>query len=213
MAERTYTDEQVREIMRRAVERGTTGSGGLGRDDLIAAAQDVGIAPEAVEAAIAEVETEGELREEIVQLKRERRQGLVSHVSTWAIVNAGLFGVDWATGDGWWFQFPLICWGIPVLLGLKGHLFANDVADRRAAERRVVQRRRKREAAQAELRRAQERSKRQDSSGLEGVIERGVEDLLGAAARRISGVRVEERADDLERDEPGAQRSRSRRRN
>jgi hypothetical protein len=77
----------------------------------------------------------------------------------------------------------------------------------------VVQRRRKREAAQAELRRAQERSKRQDSSGLEGVIERGVEDLLGAAARRISGVRVEERADDLERDEPGAQRSRSRRRN
>lgn len=211
MAERTYTDEQVREIMRRAVERGTTGSGGLGRDDLIAAAQDVGIAPEAVEAAIAEVETEGELREEIVQLKRERRQGLVSNVSTWAIVNAGLFGVDWATGGGWWFQFPLICWGIPLLLGLKGHLFTNEVADRRAAERRVLQRRRKREAAQAELRRVQARAKRQDSSGLEGVIERGVEDLLGAAARRISGVRVEERAEELERDEPGAQHSRGRR--
>jgi 2TM domain len=211
MAERTYTDEQVREIMRRAVERGTTRTGGLGREDLIAAAQDVGIAPEAVDAAIAEVESEGELGEELAQLKRERQRGLASSISTWAIVNTGLFGVDWATGGGWWFHFPLICWGIPLLLGLKGHLFANETADRRAAERRVVQKRRKREAAQAELRRLQERARRQDSSGLEGVIERGVEELLGAAARRISGVRVEDGAE--EQAAPGTQeRSGSRRR-
>ncbi len=212
MAERTYTDEQVREIMRRAVERGTH-TGGLGRDDLIAAARDVGIAPEAVDAAIAEVETEGELGEELVQLRRERQRNLASNVSTWAIVNAGLFGVDWATGGGWWFHFPLICWGIPLLLSLKGHIFANEASDRRAAERRVVQRRRKRERLQAELRREQERARRQDSSGLEGVIERGVEELLGAAARRLSGVRVEDGAEELERGHSGAhERTRGRRR-
>ena len=212
MADRTYTDEQVREIMRRAVERGTH-TGGLGRDDLIAAARDVGIAPEAVEAAIAEVESEGELREELAQLKRERQRSLASNISTWGIVNAGLFGVDWVTGGGWWFHFPLICWGIPLLLSLKGHLLPNEEADRRAAERRVVQRRRKRERLQAELRRERERARRKDSSGLEGVIERGVEELLGAAARRLAGVRVDDHADELERDEPGAhQHSRSRRR-
>ena len=190
MPERTYSDAQVREILRRAVEQGTD-SGGLGRDDLVAAAGDVGIAPEAVDAAIAELETTHELNEEVAKLQRERRHELASAFSTWAIVNAGLFGIDWATGGGWWFYWPLGTWGIVLLLRLKGEVFANRAHDRKAAERRVELRRRQREREQAEARRQRERARRLDSSGLEGVIERGVEELLGAAARRIAGVRVD----------------------
>jgi hypothetical protein len=212
MAERTYTDAQVREILRRAVEQGTD-NGRLGRDDLIAAARDVGIAAEAVEAAITEVETEHELTEEMAKLQRERRHELASSFGTWAIVNAGLFGIDWATGGGWWFYWPLGTWGIALLLRLKGEVFANRARDRKAAERRMELRRRQREREQAEARR--QRSRRTDSSGLEGVIERGVEELLGAAARRIAGVRVDggalEEEDERSSDSRAGGRSRGQR--
>jgi hypothetical protein len=215
MPERTYTDAQVREILRRAVEQGTN-TGGLGREDLIAAAGDVGIAPEAVDAAIVALETESELSEELAKLQRERRHDLASSFSTWAIVNAGLFGIDWATGGGWWFYWPLSTWGIALLLRLKGELFANRAGDRKAAERRVQLRHRQREREQAEARRERARKQRQDSSGLEGVIERGVEELLGAAARRIAGVRVDGGHETEENEpsaEPGArERARGRRR-
>jgi len=210
MPERTYTDAQVREILRRAVEQGTD-RGGLGREDLIAAARDVGIAPEAVDAAIAELETEHELSEEMAKLQRERRHDLASSFTTWAIVNAGLFGIDWATGGGWWFYWPLGTWGIALLLRLKGELFANRARDRKTAERRVELRRRQREREQAEARRQRERTRRQDSSGLEGVIERGVEELLGAAARRIAGVRVDAGPlEDEEHSSDGGARGRAR---
>jgi 2TM domain len=213
MPERTYTDAQVREILRRAVERGTD-TGGLGREDLISAARDAGIAPEAVDAAIVELETESELSEELAQLQRERRQSLASNFSTWAIVNLGLFGIDWASGGGWWFYWPLGTWGIALLLGVKGQLFAHRDRDRKAAERRIQLRHRQREREQAEARREHARKQRQGTSGLEGVIERGVEEVLGAAARRIAGVRVELAREDEAKEqypEPGArERSRSR---
>jgi len=149
---------------------------------------------------------ETELSDEMAKLQRERRHDLASSFGTWAIVNAGLFGIDWATGGGWWFYWPLSAWGIALLLRLKGELFANRTGDRKAAERRVQLRRRQREREQAEARREQARKQRQDSSGLEGVIERGVEELLGAAARRIAGVRVDTAHDADEKDrypEPG----------
>jgi hypothetical protein len=59
---------EVREIVRRAVAQGTD-AGGLGREDLIAAARDVGIAPEAGDTASAELETEHELSEEVAKLQ------------------------------------------------------------------------------------------------------------------------------------------------
>jgi hypothetical protein len=210
MPERTYTDAQVREILRRAVERGTD-AGGLGHDDLMAAAREVGIGPEAVETAITELEAEGELQEELAKLRGERRHDLASNFVTWAIVNAGLFGIDWATGGGWWFYWPLGTWGIFLLLRLKGEIFSNPAGDRRTAERRIELRRRRLEREQAEARRRSEREKRQGSGGLEGVIERGVEELLGAAARRIAGrVRVE--TGELFDDEPEARGDARRRR-
>jgi hypothetical protein len=190
MPERTYTDEQVREILRRAVER-SAGPGGLDREDLIAAAADVGIGAEAVHTAIGELERESELQEEVAKLKRERRRSLASNFSTWAIVSSGLFGIDWATGGGWWFYWPLGGWGVLLLLELKGALFANPAHDQEKAAQRISHRQRQREREQAEQRRLHERERRQRLGGIEGAVERGVEELLSAAARRIAGVRVE----------------------
>lgn len=190
MPERTYTDEQVREILRRAVER-SEGPGGINREDLIAAAADVGIDTEAVHTAIVELEHEGELKEELAKLGRDRRRSLASNFGSWAIISSGLLGIDWATGDGWWFFWPVGGWGVLLLLELKGLLLANPTRDQEEAARRIAHRERQRQREQAEQRRLHERERRKGLGGLEGVVERGVEDLLSAAARRVAGVRVQ----------------------
>jgi hypothetical protein len=207
MPDRTYTDAEVREILRRAVERGPE-NGGLARADLIAAAQDAGISPRAVETAIQELDSERELNEEVEKLKRERRHEVASSVGTWAIVNTGLFAIDWANGGGWWFYWPLGIWGLTIALKLKGALLPNPAHERQEAERRLARRQRQREREQSQARRREEEARKQVRGGLEGVIERGVEDLMDAAARRIGGKRV---AVAPETDEPAAEPSEERR--
>ncbi|HVZ30954.1 MAG TPA: 2TM domain-containing protein [Polyangiaceae bacterium] len=186
MPDRTYTDAEVREILRRAVARGAA-SGGLGRQDLIEAARDVGIDASAVDAAMREVDGERDLNEELAKLKQERHRELASSVGTWAIVNAGLFAIDWANGGGWWFYWPLCTWGLALALRLKGVVLANPTRDQREAERRLEQRNRERERQQAEERRREQASRRELGRGIEGAIERGVQEIFSAAARRIVG--------------------------
>lgn len=189
MPDRTYTDAEVREILRRAVERGNV-SGGLAREDLVAAAQDAGISASAVETAIRELDGERDLNEEVAKLKRERRHEANSSLATWAIVNAALFAIDWAHGGGWWFYWPLCIWGLFVALKLKGALLPNPAHERQEAERRLARRERQREREWAESRRREGELRKRARGGLDGVIERGVEDIFDAAARRIGGKRV-----------------------
>jgi hypothetical protein len=189
MPDRTYTDAEVREILRRAVERGNV-SGGLAREDLVAAAQDAGISASAVEIAIGELDGERDLNEEVAKLQRERRHEATSSVATWAIVNTGLFAIDWANGGGWWFYWPLCTWGLFVGLKLKAALLPNPAHERQEAERRLARRQRQYERELAEIRRREAELRKRARGGLDGVIERGVEDIFDAAARRIGGKRI-----------------------
>jgi hypothetical protein len=38
------------------------------------------------------------------------------HAIVFGLVNAGLFVVDLLTGDGWWFYWPLLGWGIALAI-------------------------------------------------------------------------------------------------
>ena len=44
-------------------------------------------------------------------------KGFYIHVSVFVLVNIGLFVINLLTGEGWWFYWPLIGWGI----GLGAH--------------------------------------------------------------------------------------------
>jgi hypothetical protein len=65
-------------------------------------------------------------------------QGFFIHLLVFAVVNAGLFAINWlATGGegGWWFQWPLVAWGIGLLIHLLTVItpvFSPDWAERRA---------------------------------------------------------------------------------
>lgn len=182
MPERSFSEEEVREILRRAVDREAGRSGGLDRERLIAAAQEIGIDAAHVDAAIGEVERDRGVETELASLRVERRHQAVSSLSTFGIVNTGLFALDWANGGGLTFFFyPLTVWGMILLLRYKGMLFKNDGKDRKAAAERIEKR-------QAELERQLAKQRRKaKGQRLEDVIERGVDALVGAASRHLEG--------------------------
>ncbi len=80
--------------------------------------------------------------DEAYELARKRAvdvQGLYIHLIVYAVINAGLFTINWLTtgGDGpWWAVWPLFGWGIGVLVHMATMMvpvFSPDWADRRAA--------------------------------------------------------------------------------
>jgi hypothetical protein len=179
---RRYDEAEVREILRRAIERDQDDAGRLGRSDIIAAAAEIGIDESSVQRAIVDIDRERELTDEVELLRLQRKSKWLSHVSTWAIVNAFLLAVNLLTGGAWWFYWPLMAWGIFVAMHTARVVMADDRRDRERAKKRLEKRRGQRE------KQARKEKKKAAEKELEQAIERGVHALLGAAAQRAEAV-------------------------
>lgn len=197
MSAPTYTEDEVQAIFRQAVEQHSQQTA-LGRDDLISIAEDMGIPAQAVHNAILEVERDRVVSKELTRLNRSRRHSLGSAVATWAIVNAGLFGLCAATGGRFWIAcyWTVGVWGTIILLKAQHALFPSLDKDRLKAEKTLRKRKataqleeaRQRTILEREARRARPRSSsgRRDVLGqLDTIIEQGVSDLLQGAARKM----------------------------
>jgi 2TM domain len=75
------------------------------------------------------------------QLARERAkeiQGLYIHLLVYAVINTGLFLINWLTrdpGGTWWFIWPLLGWGVGLLIHVVATfvpVFSPEWAERRA---------------------------------------------------------------------------------
>jgi fatty acid desaturase len=88
--------------------------------------------------------------ERYLSARRQARalRAFYMHAMVFVLVNSGLFLIDLLTGDGWWFYWGLIGWGI----GLGGHAlsvfarvspFGADWEERKTRE--IMERERKRE--------------------------------------------------------------------
>lgn len=79
--------------------------------------------------------------------RAEALQGLYIHILVYLVVNASLFAINWFStgGDGgWWFYWPLLGWGIGLvihLLTVVFPVFSSQWVDRRT-ERILTNRRR-----------------------------------------------------------------------
>lgn len=191
MPGRTYSDDEVEEILRRAVEQSAQGGArdGLTREELIDAARDAGIDTAAVQDAIGAIERDRELQGEIVALRKGERKSLTSSFLTWAIITVGLLAMRFFGDGGWWFVWPMGIWAVFLLLRLKGVLFESPEQTRERAERQLEHRRRqqKRHGRHVDHRRKIPTSP---------AVERGVEELLDAAARRSGRASARVRAPD-----------------
>jgi hypothetical protein len=78
--------------------------------------------------------------------RAEMIQGLYIHLLVFVVINAGLFGINWATrgDDGtWWAVWPLLTWGIALLIHVLvtvAPVFSDEWVERRAE--RIAARRR-----------------------------------------------------------------------
>jgi hypothetical protein len=175
MTERRYSRQDVDAILGRALEREHRRDD-LTHDELVAAAREVGVAPEAIERAATEVMAEQREREELQAARAREWRDFFAHLIPFISVNALLITINFFTGPFPWALFPLLGWGI----GLLSHLYAVLVPDReRLARRRARQQERER-------RRQAKRQLEAGAKELGHAVEEGVAALLHVAAERIA---------------------------
>lgn len=107
---RQYDSDEVNRIIRQALEFEKRDT--IGHHELMETARELGIDPEKMEAAI-EREAEGNNREAArdVWLKRKHSK-FHAHLWSYSIVNGALFLINIMTPGPWWFQWPILGWGI-----------------------------------------------------------------------------------------------------
>jgi hypothetical protein len=72
--------------------------------------------------------------------RAEMVQGLYIHLLVFAVINAGLFAINWITrsdNGSWWFQWPLLIWGTGLIVHLLvtvAPVFSPEWAERRAQQ-------------------------------------------------------------------------------
>ncbi|WP_437970685.1 2TM domain-containing protein [Sorangium sp. So ce260] len=188
---RRYTEAEVRAILERAL-RDTEGRD-VGHDELVAAAEEIGISRDAIEAASRGIEhVRGEEDARAAILAR-RRRGFRSHLFSFLLVNAFLFAVNALTPGPWWFFWPLLAWGLGLAFHARAAL-SSDVSPRRLRreiERSAARARKEQELRLKEQRRAErlERQRRLEQSAEElgHAVEEGVATVLSRIAQEIRG--------------------------
>lgn len=194
---RSYSDDELAAILRRALEKQAAEGGGFGHDDLIAAAREVGLDDAAVEQAIRELSHERSLADIAGAIKKRRREKWLRHLITYLAVVGGLLGMHFFAGAGAWVFYVAFGWGIGLALDTYGKLRAptdqevhreRDRLNRHERRRREAEARReakRRKAEEKAARRSRKHQRSEASENLERVIEEGVTLLLGAAAKKL----------------------------
>ena len=186
-----YTDDEVQEILRRALQRDE----GLRHAELTAAAAEVGIDAEAVDRAASEVRRGRSRGDAIARRKRRRAKRLMRSGAVYAAVAVFLYFINLFAGGATWFQFPALSLALVFVLQCVRHWTADDEdavikEEERRAKRLRKQNRKERRKAQALRRRSRSRSRSPEGASLtqsaeeafEAAVQRGLARLLQSAA-------------------------------
>lgn len=187
-----YSRESLQAILQTALDKQQR-AGDYARSDLLETARELGLSEAEINAAEVELAERTALQTEVSRQKRIARQGMVAHTLSYAVVNAGLYAIDYLTPGGPWFQWPLLGWGIGLAIHLGTTLFAGQQAWEDAARRRLA--RQKKRLAREQ---AVERVVEQFTSGARGQnsgeqhfdqsVERLVDSALGAVASGLDAL-------------------------
>ena len=137
---RTYTQEEVNEILKRAMKQQNLQKEGLSHDELVEMAGEVGIDRAALESATAElVETKADqlARQDDARALAEERSrlftGFVSSLFFYLVICGALYFIDTRFTGGTWYFWPALGWGIVLLFQLNSVLFPQRKLERRRA--------------------------------------------------------------------------------
>jgi hypothetical protein len=207
-AQRTYSQKEVTEILKRAMAQGLRPEG-LTHDDLVEMARELDIDEHALEAACADVARgkaeQIEKRTEQQELSAERTrclQRFLSSLVTYAFISAGLFFVNVRFLPGEWFYGVLALFAVVLLFKLRAVISPERSLEKRKRKelRHQVreQRRLEREQWRKRMREAWTPSARpeiveQSAKQFEAAVQNGVAALLTLAARKIEA-HIEDKA-------------------
>jgi hypothetical protein len=199
--QRRYNDEEVGEILRRAIERQLKRQSvaGTTKLELIEAAKEVGVSASDLEAAAVELEAERSGRTELETLasytkkrQRRRRKSFLMHFSVYALVSAFFVALNiLTTGLAIpWALFPILSWGLGVGIHGAAFLLGQDEEPekiRQHMEREQRSRRKEQDREERRLRRQQATDDLARSATEFGhSVVRGAGTLLNALSSEIS---------------------------
>jgi hypothetical protein len=201
----SYTQDEVNEILKRALAQEARRERVLSHDDLVEIATEAGIERESLDRAMVELAQE-HMRElarqgEAAELAAERQVQLkrfgASLVSLGAL-NGFLYVVSVRFIGGTWFVWPLIASGVLLALRLRHVIFPYDKVQRR---RRQAERQRERERRHA-LRAAWKQrlfggveDRADGMKRFETVVQAGVSVLMTVAERKLAEHKAREEAE------------------
>jgi hypothetical protein len=197
----TYSQEEVTEILKRALRQQSLKNQVLSHDELVEMADEVGIDREALEAATAdlaqtravELARQSEDRE-IAEERTRLFSQFVSSLLVYVLVNALLYLVDRQFSHGTWFYWVLLSWGIVLVFQLRRVFFPQESLKRRKVKEAKLSARLERRAQRDALRRRMREAfggygapelVSARSKEFETAVQAGVAALLTVAARKI----------------------------
>jgi hypothetical protein len=218
VSERRYSEEEVQEILSRALEKQGLDASTTSHEELRRAAEEVGISREDFEAAAGELGQKDEQRKMSADYRawlRRRRRGWFRHFSIYLVVCAFIVALDLFTapfsGGFHWSFFPIAGWGLGVVLHLLAVIFSRDEQEwierelrRRQWSKRWRERRKKFERGSAAFEQivtagvdafVKALGEQQRSQGQGGARVR-VEPSSRGAKRRVEGERLEDDDED-----------------
>ena len=126
-----HDDDGMSEILSRALRKEAE-QRGLKLENLLAAADEMGISHEAIKEAELEYRVESERKRELNLYRATARRGFRAHFASYIIVNAFLIGINLMTyseDHEIWFPYCLLGWGIGVAFHAMGALKRPDWDD------------------------------------------------------------------------------------
>ncbi len=160
MADRVYKKEEADAILARAIELQGHGEA-TPHAELVATAREIGVAPEAIEKAAAEVLGRRRDDHALRALRARQWRGFFVHLVPYVCVGMLLGFINVATGGFPWAVIPMLGWGI----GLASHLLAVALPDEEKLRRRVARLQERERGRTAALRVDAEASEREPSGG------------------------------------------------
>ncbi len=123
--QRFYDEDEAEEILHLAASISSS-DGKMSYERLLETAAELGITPEAVEAAEKKVVSERQDRLLKAQFAAAQRQALVAHLISYVSVQVGLFAINMLTSPHeLWFYWPMLAWGIGLFTHALSYLFPN----------------------------------------------------------------------------------------
>jgi len=189
VAERRYSDEEVEEILRRALTSGE--ATGTSHDELVEAAAEVGIAPEAIEEASRALARE---QAKAAKAKKKKRRGWrkwFQGFASWGVVSGVLVTIDMMTAGGPWWQWPVLIWGAFVALDAINIALGSGEDEEDEEAKTLAAEAEKLAAAAERSSTKKKRGKSEELAEAEVAFERAVEQGVAALLTKVAG-KIEE---------------------